>query len=770
MPSYVVNKKRKASEEDAVAFDDEFQNGALEAVLSDGSDDEEDSDFEDFGSPSISSLDEAPDKGNDEEEGKYLAAETDDEDQPNFRVETDANGGVRYVYDEIDPVYDSDDPDAKEATNTIGDIPLSFYDSYPHIGYDINGKKIMRPAAGEALDALLDSIEVPKGWTGLTDPETGKPLNLSQEELQLLRKLQTNEFLGNGVDEYPVSLPAKSLVATGANTDIVITQDTVEWFTSVEEKMPLSAAPEPKRRFIPSKHEQKRVMKLVKAIREGRILPYKPPQEKEKEEAEKEEKYFDIWADEQPRDPHVMHIPAPKLPPPGYDQSYNPPPEYLPTKKEKEAWEKAEPEDREKEYLPQTFNALRKVPAYGTLVKERFERCLDLYLAPRIRRNRLNIDPESLLPKLPKPEDLRPFPTLCQKIMRGHEGRVRSVAFDPTGNYIASGGEDGTIRLWDKDSGHELWRAKVSSEDRVQVVRWRPTADTFILAAVVGEDVVLAVPQIDSLSGEVENTSREVLDNGFGYAKNATQLTTASGARKDPPGKWERPGSKLESQGVLLKVTVRSEIKVLNWHRRGDYFCTVSPAGQRSAIAIHNLSKHITNNPIKKLRGGIPQHASFHPTRPLFFIAMQRSIRSYDLSELKLDKTLRPGTRWISSFDLHPGGENLAVASHDRRLVWHDLEKSADPYKTMRFHSQSVRTVKFHKSKPLFADASDDGTMVVFHAKVVSDLSEDAMIVPVKTLKGHQVIDRLGVLDIDWHPTEAHFISAGADGTIRYWG
>jgi len=50
--------------------------------------------------------------------------------------------------------------------------------SYPHIGYDINGKRIMRPAAGDALQSLLDSIEVPEGWTGLTDPNTGKPLNL----------------------------------------------------------------------------------------------------------------------------------------------------------------------------------------------------------------------------------------------------------------------------------------------------------------------------------------------------------------------------------------------------------------------------------------------------------------------------------------------------------------------------------------------------------------------------------------------------------------
>lgn len=126
-----------------------------------------------------------------------------DDDLRNYRVETDANGNERYVYDEIDPEYDSDDSDANEPVNTIGNIDLKFYDSYPHIGYDINGKRIMRPAAGEALDALLDSIEVPKGWTGLTDPATGKPLNLSRDELELIKSIQMNE-LPDGYNPYPV--------------------------------------------------------------------------------------------------------------------------------------------------------------------------------------------------------------------------------------------------------------------------------------------------------------------------------------------------------------------------------------------------------------------------------------------------------------------------------------------------------------------------------------------------------------------------------------
>lgn len=240
-PTSVV-RKRKAVVDDVPEHSDveseaEFGDGLLEGILSqseDESDESEDDSEDDQGSEleedldDLSGLDsdeipsEDEDSGDEQQDGGLVKRNStelvesdpaveqlpldEDDDKPNYIVVKDANGGDRYVYDEIEPVYDSDDSDAAAPTNTIGNIPLSFYDSYPHIGYDINGKKIMRPAAGEALDALLDSIEVPKGWTGLTDPATGKPRNLSQEELEILRRIQQNEVTEEGYDPYPVRI------------------------------------------------------------------------------------------------------------------------------------------------------------------------------------------------------------------------------------------------------------------------------------------------------------------------------------------------------------------------------------------------------------------------------------------------------------------------------------------------------------------------------------------------------------------------------------
>ena len=51
----------------------------------------------------------------------------------------------------------------------------------------------------------------------------------------------------------------------------------------------------------------------------------------------------------------------------------------------------------------------------------------------------INIDPESLKPKLPSRKDLRPYPTSCYLEYRGHKDAVLSVSVEPLGQWIASG-------------------------------------------------------------------------------------------------------------------------------------------------------------------------------------------------------------------------------------------------------------------------------------------------------------------------------------------
>jgi len=84
---------------------------------------------------------------------------------------------------------------------------------------------------------------------------------------------------------------------------------------------PLSNAPEPKRRFVPSKWEAKKVMKLVRAIRNGQI--------KTRKDAKPEKaRFYDIWAtaatDTARRHiPEAMNMPAPKIALPGASPAPN---------------------------------------------------------------------------------------------------------------------------------------------------------------------------------------------------------------------------------------------------------------------------------------------------------------------------------------------------------------------------------------------------------------------------------------------------------------
>lgn len=44
---------------------------------------------------------------------------------------------------------------------------MHWYDDLPHIGYDINGKKVLRPARGDELDKFLATVDDSSAWSVL---------------------------------------------------------------------------------------------------------------------------------------------------------------------------------------------------------------------------------------------------------------------------------------------------------------------------------------------------------------------------------------------------------------------------------------------------------------------------------------------------------------------------------------------------------------------------------------------------------------------------
>ena len=108
-------------------------------------------------------------------------------------VSSTITGQPHSVWDSIEPGYGSESGE-DEPENRVGAIPSHFYDDLPHIGYDIDGKRVMRPARGDALDKFLATVDADgEGWTSVYDKLAGKDVALTDEELDLIHRLARSE-------------------------------------------------------------------------------------------------------------------------------------------------------------------------------------------------------------------------------------------------------------------------------------------------------------------------------------------------------------------------------------------------------------------------------------------------------------------------------------------------------------------------------------------------------------------------------------------------
>ncbi|PVU95024.1 hypothetical protein BB559_002848 [Furculomyces boomerangus] len=648
-----------------------------------------------------------------------------------YADETDINAWIknREGLPQIEADYDSDSS-TEMPTNTIGNVPIEWYNEYDHIGYDIDGKKIAKPKADDEMEKFLKNADDPASLIKIRDELNQQDIRLTNEELDIIRKVQQGEFPDAQFDPY---------------------EDTVEWFTSKTMETPLTAAPEPKKRFVPSKWEHKMVMRIVRSIRNGNI--YKKAEPKSREE-ESKTRFYDIWStepNEKLRNEAAKRIPPPKMKLPDHTESYHPPPEYLFTEEEIKQWEDTPRDDRKLNYIPRDYSSLREVPLYSNLISERFQRSLDLYLAPRMQRTKLNIDPDSLIPKLPDPKDLLPYPTKKSVSYDGHTDLVRSISVDHSGTWLLTGSDDNTVRLYEVLTGYcvKVWKF----DDAVSSVAWNPNKEICMFVVAVGEKLHFIIPKLVA-DPNCLIVSELLVKNGF---ENKSAQTVVN---------WDKPTTKESDLEIYITVDHSTPIKQLVWHRKGDYLGVVLP--NSNTVLIHQLSKQTTQKPFNKMNG-LVQKVCFHPIKPWFLVATQRNIRIYNLMQQNLIKTLMPGAKWISSLDVHPQGDNVIMGSYDKKVCWFDLDLSSMPYKTIRYHQFAVRQVCYSKAYPLFASCSDDGSIMLFHNTVYSDLLQNPLIVPVKILKGHLITNSLGVLDIVFHPTKPWLFSCGSDNNVFLW-
>uniref|UniRef100_A0A7S2KDQ6 Ribosome biogenesis protein BOP1 homolog n=1 Tax=Leptocylindrus danicus TaxID=163516 RepID=A0A7S2KDQ6_9STRA len=697
----------------------------------------------------------------------------------------------------------SDDEDPDGTQNRIGRVPLHWYDEHDHIGYDVHGSKVVKSISNKnRIDQALEADDAMQNGGNdrykIYDALNDRDVQLTERQLEIIRRIQSGAY---------------------AHPEHEGNMDMIDYFSGVDKEISGLASNryEPKARFQPSKWEKLQVRRLLHRLKTGKItMDFLNGKVRDmndlKKDQEPKQGQFLLWTGDEEDELSMRrgpeYIPPPKVAPPGHAESYNPSDEYLPTEEELKQWEEMDPSERPHgHFIPKKFNNLRSVGAYEHSVRERFERCLDLYLCPRKMKRRLNIDPESLVPQLPKASDLRPYPTTkCIEYTCDDDATVvvRCLSVSPSGQYLASGAADGKVRVWEVSTARclQVWdlnavlQAHASAtggasgadkkdkddddddngDDKeaaakpvkpVVSLEWNPNSDHHCLLAAIGSCAVVLATGTGS-ADDVEMT--EALLSASATPAKIKNASTAKAVQWIPVPQSASGKAKLMSKhakvsGPVCILRTNFEMASVKWHRRGDYFVTVCPNAGAAAVLIHQLSKANSQQPFKKVKGEA-QCACFHPSKPFLFVANKQHIRIYHLVQQTMVKRLLSGCRWISSLDVHPSGDHVIAGSLDRRMIWFDLDLSSTPYKTLKYHEKALRSVKFHPRYPLMASSSDDGNVHIFHSMVYSDLMRNPLIVPVKILRGHSVVNRLGVLATAFHPTQPWIFSAGADGKI----
>jgi WD40 repeat protein len=302
--------------------------------------------------------------------------------------------------------------------------------------------------------------------------------------------------------------------------------------------------------------------------------------------------------------------------------------------------------------------------------------------------------------------------------LRGHVGQVWCVAYSPDGNWLASAGDDRTVRVWNAVTGKEVRTLSQWPNLVVERVAFSPNSSRLVTIAKPASYVGAAEVRVWDVGWGRELFRLAGIKNCIhqaAFSPDGQHLATVG-------GDLYRPG-----EVKLWNAATGREVRTLGSHPGPGTSVAFSPDGKRL------------------VSGSLPLQAPYSRELP-------GEIAVWDVSTGKeiFRHERHPGTAYSVAYS--PTGEQLAsCGSHLKAKVWD--AKTGQEIWTLQGHSDDLQLAVFSPDGRSLATASFDGTVKIWDCTTGLER---------RTLRG-----RAGPLNwLAFSPDGQRLAYTGTDGTV----